>query len=41
VLLAALILRERMEWPQLFGGVLVLAGVYAGSLGEREDRISR
>jgi len=41
VLLAALILGERMEWPQLAGGALVIAGVSAGSLGEREGRIRR
>ena len=37
VLLAALILGERMEWSQLAGGMLVVTGVYAGSRGDRED----
>ncbi|HEX9206446.1 MAG TPA: DMT family transporter [Candidatus Deferrimicrobiaceae bacterium] len=39
VLLAAGILGERMAGPQLAGGLLVVAGVYAGSRGGREGGI--
>jgi drug/metabolite transporter (DMT)-like permease len=41
VLLAALILGERMAWSQLLGGILVVAGVYAGSLGKGFRRTRR
>ena len=30
-LLAALVLGEYLQWPQLWGGVLVIAGVFGGS----------
>jgi drug/metabolite transporter (DMT)-like permease len=39
VLLAAVVLGERMGWPQMAGGALVVAGVYLGSRGGHEGSI--
>ncbi|MGA8753343.1 DMT family transporter [Candidatus Deferrimicrobium sp.] len=35
ILLAALLLGERLQWPQLLGAALVIGGVYLGTAGGR------
>jgi drug/metabolite transporter (DMT)-like permease len=36
-LLAALLLGERLGWPQLWGGLLVIAGVFGGTVRPRTN----